>query len=146
MVKKFYEASMSFRYTCFFYTMKSTFSKAERLKSRKDIAELFASGEALFSYPIKWVYKQKEVTRSPSVRMGVSVSRRIWRRAVDRNRIKRLLREVYRLNKSKIVSTLSDDEHLNGMLLYVAKEELPFSEIEAAFLHIIEQWVSSHTS
>ncbi len=137
---------MSFRYTCFFYTMRSTFSKTERLKSRKDIAELFATGDALFSYPIKWVYKKKVGTRVPSVRMGVSVSKRRWKRAADRNRLKRLLREVYRLNKSKIVSTLSTEEHLNGMLLYVAREELPYSDIEAAYLHIIEQWLSSHPS
>lgn len=82
----------------------------------------------------------------PSVRMGVSVSKRRWKRAADRNRLKRLLREVYRLNKSKIVSTLSTEEHLNGMLLYVAREELPYSDIEAAYLHIIEQWLSSHPS
>ncbi len=137
---------MSFDMLAFFISMRSTFSKSERLKSRKDIAELFATGDVLFSYPIKWVYKKKEGARTPAVRMGFSVSKRNWKRAVDRNRLKRLLREVYRLNKSKIVSTLSTDEHLNGMLLYVAREELPYSDIEAAYLHIIEQWLSSHPS
>ncbi len=119
--------------------MKPTFPKAERLKSRKEIAELFESGDTFFKYPIKWISKKKVGSRSPTVKTGVTVSRRRWKRAVDRNRIKRLLREVYRLNKSEIVSTLSSDEHLNIMLLYVAQEELSFSEIEAAFLDLIDQ-------
>jgi len=125
--------------------MNHTFSKEERLKSQKDIAELFSCGKSLFSYPVKWVYLEKEGDRNPPVRMGVSVSRRRWKRAVDRNRIKRLLREAYRLNKSKIVSTLSENEYLNGMLLYVAKEKLSLLQIEAAFLDIIDQWEKSHS-
>lgn len=123
--------------------MNATFPKAERLKSRKEIAELFSSGESFFKYPIKWVSKRKTGFRDPAVRVGVTVSRRRWKRATDRNRIKRLLREVYRLNKSGIISTLNENEHLNIMLLYIADEKLSYSEIENAFLQIKKQWLNS---
>ena len=125
--------------------MKATFPKSERLKSRKEIAELFSKGDSLFKYPIKWLAQKKRGLREPPVRACVLVSRKRWKRAADRNRIKRLLREVYRLNKSEIVSTLSTDEHLNLMLLYVADEELSFSEIETAFLHLIDQWINTQS-
>ncbi|NBB88495.1 MAG: ribonuclease P protein component [Bacteroidetes bacterium] len=126
--------------------MNNKYPKEEKLKGRKEISELFARGESLFFYPIKWIYLEKDAVRVPTVRMGVSVPRRLWKRAVDRNRIKRKLREVYRLNKSKLVYTLSNKGHLNGMLVFVGREDVAYSELEFAFQNIVNQWLNLRAS
>ena len=127
-------------------SMNNKYPKEERLKSRKDISELFATGESLFSYPIKLIYLEKQEVRVPPVRMGVSVPRRLWKRAVDRNRIKRKLREVYRLNKSTLVSILGNNGQLNGMMVYVGREDVAYSELESAFQNIVKQWLKLRAS
>ena len=72
--------------------------KAERLCSKKSIDALFAGSDSksLSAYPIRAVYKN---TEEAGIRILVSVSKRRFRHAVDRNRVKRQLREAYRLNK-----------------------------------------------
>ena len=74
-----------------------TLSKEERLCSRKALEELFeGSNKSILSYPIRAVFQKTEET---GIRIMVSVSKRFFKRAVKRNRIKRQLREAYRLNK-----------------------------------------------
>lgn len=118
------------------------FPKSERLKSKKDISTLFQSGETLFAYPIKWVYRVRPSDSAVRVKAGVSVSKRRWKRAVDRNRIKRKLREVYRLNKSKIYSNLSEDRQMDCMLIYVADKEMSVAELQSSFQNILHQWAT----
>jgi ribonuclease P protein component len=126
--------------------MNNKYPKEEKLKSRKDISELFAEGDSLFSYPIKLIYLEKDGVRVPPVRMGVSVPRRLWKRAVDRNRIKRKLREVYRLNKSTLVSILANNGQLNGMMVFVGREDVAYSELESAYQNIVNQWLNLRAS
>ena len=74
-----------------------TLSKEERLCSRKALEELFeGSNKSMLAYPIRAVFQKTEET---GIRIMVSVSKRFFKRAVKRNRIKRQLREAYRLNK-----------------------------------------------
>ena len=74
-----------------------TLPKEERLCSRKALEELFeGSNKSIMAYPIRVVFQQTEET---GTRIMVSVSKRFFKRAVKRNRIKRQLREAYRLNK-----------------------------------------------
>ena len=74
-----------------------TLSKEERLCSRKALEELFeGSNKSMLNYPIRAVFQKTEET---GIRIMVSVSKRFFKRAVKRNRIKRQLREAYRLNK-----------------------------------------------
>lgn len=82
--------------------------KEERLCSRLAIEALFAGtdSKSLSAYPIRAVFRQ---TETPGVRILVSVSKRRFRHAVDRNRVKRQLREAYRLNKH-ILATPADGE------------------------------------
>ena len=74
-----------------------TLSKEERLCSRKALEELFeGSNKSMLAYPIRAVFQK---TEEAGIRIMVSVSKRFFKRAVKRNRIKRQLREAYRLNK-----------------------------------------------
>jgi ribonuclease P protein component len=78
------------------------FPKAERLKSRKQIDFLFAEGKAFSVFPIRVIYRVSAAEKG-SLQVGVSASKRHFKKAVDRNRIKRLLREAYRLQKEELV-------------------------------------------
>lgn len=83
-----------------------TFGKQERLKSRKLIEQLFAEGKSVSVPPLRAVYL-KTHDQDADVKTGVSVSTRNFKKATDRNRIKRLLREAYRLNKAPLVGHIN---------------------------------------
>ena len=112
-----------------------TFGKDEKLKSKKLIEKLFRSGDSLFVYPIKLVYipinKDAQISKH---QFGVTVSKKKFKKAVHRNRIKRLIREAYRINKS--------DNHdmppVAMMAIYVADEELPFERIASSIKKILK--------
>ncbi len=100
--------------------------------------ELFQRGESFLVYPFKVLYLTRTLpvsaSRMPqqaSVKVGIAVSKKNHRRAVKRNRIKRLIRESYRLNKN-LIATLYQEQNIQLiiMFIYVSKEELPFGEID----------------
>lgn len=102
--------------------LKNSFGKQERLCSEKDIDFLYKSGTSFLSHPLVFYYlKKPEILFS---KVMVSVSKKKYKRAVDRNLIKRRLREAYRLNKS----LLTQKVHLG--IVYIGNEKLPFSNIE----------------
>ena len=75
-------------------------TKSERLNSQLVIDKLFAGGNAsMAAFPLRIVYMQMEKDEHPPVSILVSVPKKRFRQAVDRNRMKRLVREAYRLNK-----------------------------------------------
>ena len=78
---------------------KFSYSAKEKLKSRKLLDELFASGKSFSIFPVKVFYKEVKAPIDFPVKVGVGVSSKKFKKAVDRNRIKRLLRECYRLHK-----------------------------------------------
>ena len=112
-----------------------TFSRDERLKSVKLIKGLFKNGKSLFQYPIKLVYLDLP-EGNPQIKksqFAISVPKKRFKKAVDRNRIKRLIREAIRHNKSVI----QDDPILIMMVIYVAKEELSVKIIEASIKKLL---------
>lgn len=117
------------------------FAKPEHLKSRKAIDALFAGGKSLAVPPLRVKYKwTTAVAGVPPVKAGVSVSKRSFKRAVDRNRIKRLLREAYRLQKADLLQTVAD-KNLHGHLffMYTDKTILSFQQIAAAMQLLLRQ-------
>lgn len=107
--------------------MNHTFNKKEKLKSQKLIEQLFAQGQSVVAHPLRMVYIKTEFDTPVKIKAGVSVSKRHFKKAVDRNRIKRLMREAYRLQKASYINNISGQYAL--MILYLGKEEINFKTI-----------------
>lgn len=108
------------------------FAKAERLKSRKQIDALFADGKAVTAFPVRVVYRFVG-DDAGGVQAGVSASKKNFKRAVDRARLKRLLREAYRLQKEELVAA-TKLANKKGILffLYTGKELSDFESVKEA--------------
>ncbi|NCT10082.1 MAG: ribonuclease P protein component [Flavobacteriia bacterium] len=107
--------------------MKLTLGKLERLKSRKLIEKLFAEGKSVKKFPLRMVFLQTSHTSTFPMQAGFSVPKRNFKRAVDRNRLKRLLRETYRLRKEILYTKL--EKPTICMISYIGKEEISFEEM-----------------
>ena len=112
--------------------LSQTFPKAERIGSRLAIEQLVNSRKAIYKFPVKCYYAVNQLSDTLSVsRMAVSVPKRLFKHAVDRNRIKRLVREAYRLNNRQCLEPLTTSGHQADMLfLYTGKEMPQFAQIE----------------
>jgi ribonuclease P protein component len=107
------------------------FPKQEHLCSENRIADLFLNGESFMSYPLRVVWLAYEVAENSEIRVVMSVSKKKLRHAVDRNRVKRLLRETYRLNKRDlrrkiIIQGLS----LSIVFIWIPNEVLNYAKVE----------------
>ena len=103
-----------------------TFSKNQRICKKKDIDALFAEGKSFNLSPLRVISKANPDQDILHHQVLFSVPARNFKRAVDRNLVKRRLREAYRLNKSKLNATTK----LLVAYIYIAKEILPYSVIE----------------
>ncbi|MBQ7460899.1 MAG: ribonuclease P protein component [Bacteroidaceae bacterium] len=111
-----------------------TLSKDERLCSRKVLEELFGGGHpSVTAYPIRAVFMRSEM---PGVRILVSVSKRYFKRAVKRNRIKRQLREAYRLQKETLQPL---DGGLDIAFLWTSDEVLPTEKVFQKMHNILQR-------
>lgn len=109
-----------------------TLKKQDRLKSRKLIEQLFSSGQSAFVYPIKLMYMPISELDSP-LKMAVTVPKRQFKHAVDRNHLKRKIREAYRINRTPLQDKLtSSSNHLILMFIYVGKGVEEYAVIEKA--------------
>lgn len=104
-----------------------TFKKAERLSKEKTIQELFNRGSSFYLYPFKVVYMLNPDQSTTTPQVLISVSSRNFPRAVDRNLIKRRIREAYRLQKEIIQHGSKKGAFA---FLYTSKTILPFAEIK----------------
>ena len=107
--------------------MDQSFNKTEKLKSQKLIEKLFSEGKSVAVYPLRLVYLKTTFDDPVKVKTGVSVSKRNFKTAVARNRIKRLMREAYRLNKTNYLSNISGQYAF--MVLYIGKTGTDFQTI-----------------
>jgi ribonuclease P protein component len=113
------------------------FPKNERLCLKKDIDRLFGSGQSFISYPLRIVYLSDTGNSLPASGIStlIGVPKKRIRHAVQRNRVKRLIREAYRLNKNEILNHCKQDGiYLQIAFMYVCDEIKPYSEMEKAIL------------
>ena len=116
--------------------MDSTYKKIEKLKSKKLIGQLFDEGKSVSAYPLRLVYLKTEFTDGAQIKTGVSVPKRQFKKAVDRIRIKRLLREAYRLNKAQYFNNTSNCYAF--MILYIGKESTAFEVVNSKMKRLFE--------
>lgn len=116
--------------------MSFSYPKKEKLKSQKLIEQLFSEGKSVSAYPLRMVYLKTEFDDDTKFKTGVSVSKRNFKKAVDRNHIKRLLREAYRLNKSVYFNNILSSYAL--MILYIGKDGTDFDSVETKMKVLLE--------
>ena len=118
----------------FFYPMNhpNSFPKKEHLCGEKRINALFSSGHAFVVYPFRVVYILEPANNNETaIVIMVSVPKKRFKRAVKRNRLKRLMREAYRLNKQELISILESElSLLKVSFQYISDEELDFETVE----------------
>lgn len=110
--------------------MRFFFRKKEKITSEKEIDQLFSSGRSGFIYPIKVIFDIN--TNIPNERkVLVTVSKRYLKNAVDRNLIKRRLREAYRLNALNLINVLEEKQiSINIGFIYTSSKIIPFEKTE----------------
>lgn len=111
---------------------KNSLCKAERLNSKNTIEELFSGGAKSFlAYPIRVVFMPVERKEEAPVSILVSVSKKRFKRAVKRNRVKRQIREAYRKNKHALLQLMQTKEYgLAIAFIYLENELRDTAEVE----------------
>ena len=118
--------------------MDESFGKKEKLKSKKLIEDLFQKGKSVKNFPMRLIYLPLEKEQDVRFQTGVSVPKRIVKTAVQRNRIKRLMREVYRKNKY-LVSNASGNPYA-FMIIYVTPKEMGYDELFTAMERLMKKF------
>jgi ribonuclease P protein component len=119
--------------------MRFTFKKEEKLKSRKLIEQLFDKGSSLSVFPLRIVYLKIEHGTGFPIQAGFSVPKRKLKKAVDRNRIKRLIRESYRQQKHTLYQNIDDTYIL--MFTYLDEKEHKYVDIEEKMIYLLEKFL-----
>jgi len=129
------QESSDFRYT---------FSKNERLKSKQIISLLFTEGKQIKAYPLRVFYKEiTEQDPNSTSKVAFTVSKKKFKRTVDRNRIKRLMREAFRLEKHQIYHPLRDfnRKYLALVVIYVGQNMPSYQTIHEATKKILDRLI-----
>ncbi len=106
-------------------------AKRERICGEKRIESLFANGSSFMAYPFRVVWLKRDAASATMVSVLISIPKKRLKRAVDRNRMKRVAREAYRLHKNQLINQLTADNlHLDVVFIYVRDEPSDFVTTE----------------
>lgn len=127
-----------------------TYQKKDKLKSRKQTQHLFSTGQAINVFPIRLIYtiepmvsNAESASATSVLQAGVGAPSRTFRKAVQRNRVKRLLREAYRLEKPNFISQAAlDNKRVNLFFLYTDAIVLTQVEIQGKLKEALSILVS----
>ncbi len=123
------------------YSNKNTYSKKEKLCSRKDISRLFENGKTFYSEPFRLLWlKSEDILPFPAM-TGISVGKKSFPKAVDRNRVKRLIRETWRINKHHLYNQLEQiNIQLVIMIIYSGDKMPKYSELKERMQETIRKF------
>lgn len=119
-----------------------TFRKRERLVSLRLIDELFGGGNSrsLAAYPLRAIYLQKaREEHDEPLQLLISVPKKRFHHAVDRNRVKRQVREAWRRHKQSLTAALSADSRLLVALVWLSDSQLPTAEVEERVASLVKR-------
>ncbi|MBF4985659.1 ribonuclease P protein component [Nonlabens mediterrranea] len=120
--------------------MRFTLGKDTKLKSKKAIEELFTNGKSIRKGPVRCVFTL--VDHAQPHKIGVSVSKRFFKKAPDRNRIKRLLREAYRLNQHDLITP--EGKSIEMMFLFQSPKMPEFETVQQLIKKLIIELNKQH--
>jgi len=127
-----------------------TYPRKQKLKSRKLLGKLFQSGKSLNAFPLKLIYQTNSPIVGETLMAGVGASSRNFKKAVDRNRIKRLLRESYRLEQAILQNGLPQDRQWQLFFIYTGKElpdaKLIQNKMQFLMHKLVDQFASKEAS
>lgn len=121
--------------------MQFTYPKHEKLKSKTTIDLLFSDGNSVSKFPLRLVYVENTEENAELIKMGVSVSKKYFKKAVDRNYYKRVLRETYRLNKHLLIDNL--EKPYAFMFFYQTSDRLSYQEIEEKTIQLFQKFIET---
>ncbi len=119
--------------------VRNTLGASERLKREKDLDALFRTGKAHSVFPVRAVFRlaDRRPGETVPVRVAVSAPKKKFKRAHDRNRVKRLLREAWRTQKAPVYAAIPDGQQLHLMLLFSGKELPSLAQVQTAIAKLI---------
>lgn len=123
-------------------TAPARFQKQERIVSQKLIEELFGGGQShsLAAFPLRVVYMQQErQDRQEPVKVLVSVSKKRFHHAVDRNRVKRQIREAYRLQKQILTERIEPGQTIDMAFIWLSDQHFPTAEVSSRVRYLLER-------
>jgi ribonuclease P protein component len=116
------------------------FPKAARVHLRTDISSLFLTGKSISAYPLKGVYIRTAISGEWPIQVAVSVPKRIFKKAVDRNRIKRQIREIVRLHHHRFSEILlSRGKGVQLMFIFTGKESPEYAVLQSKIILILQR-------
>jgi ribonuclease P protein component len=117
-----------------------SFGRHERLSKKKEIDTLFTSGKSFSGFLIRCVYIAKSNPAQPGLRVALSVPKKKIKQAVNRNRIKRLMREAWRLNKNNLARKCKQKQlSVDAMLIYTGSINPSFTLIQSKIVLILQR-------
>ena len=128
-----------------FQMEKFTFKKKERLCSQKIIGNLFQKGNSFALFPFRIYWQITTCEQFSPVRIAISIPKKKFKKAVDRNLIKRRIKEAYRKNKQNLYHDLkSKNLHIVFILIYLAHDLMTYSELEGKMILTLQKLMESY--